>query len=62
MRFKAALSANLTPKEVEEAVLKLDKTIEILNGAIPKKIIVVPKKIVNFIFSSLNFAYLSFIR
>ncbi|AJW63775.1 Leucine--tRNA ligase [Elizabethkingia miricola] len=49
MRFKAALSANLTPKEVEEAVLKLDKTIEILNGAIPKKIIVVPKKIVNFV-------------
>ncbi|MCL1667857.1 leucine--tRNA ligase [Elizabethkingia ursingii] len=49
MRFKASLSANLTPKEVEEAVLKLDKTIEILNGAIPKKIIVVPKKIVNFV-------------
>ncbi|MDX8566987.1 leucine--tRNA ligase [Elizabethkingia sp. HX XZB] len=49
MRFKAALSANLTPKEVEEAVLKLDKTIEILNGEIPKKIIVVPKKIVNFV-------------
>lgn len=49
MRFKAALSANLTPKEVEEAVLKLDKTIEILNGAIPKKIIIVPKKIVNFV-------------
>lgn len=49
MRFKAALSASLTPKEVEEAVLKLDKTIEILNGAIPKKIIVVPKKIVNFV-------------
>ncbi|MCT3646193.1 leucine--tRNA ligase [Elizabethkingia anophelis] len=49
MRFKAALSASLTPKEVEEEVLKHEKTIEILNGAVPKKVIVVPKKIVNFV-------------
>ncbi|MDE5527674.1 leucine--tRNA ligase [Elizabethkingia meningoseptica] len=49
MRFKVALPANLSPKEVEESVLKLEKTIEILNGVIPKKIIVVPKKIVNFV-------------
>ncbi len=38
MRFKAALSASLTPKRSRRRSLKnMKKTIEILNGAVPKK-------------------------
>ena len=49
MRFKISLGAGLSPKEVEDAVLAHDKTKEILAGNLPKKVIVVPKKIVNFV-------------
>lgn len=49
MKFKLPLAADLEIKEIEEAVLADDRTIQQLNGNNPKKIIVVPKKIINIV-------------
>ncbi|MCY0970336.1 leucine--tRNA ligase [Chryseobacterium wangxinyae] len=49
MKFKISLSAQLSAQEVEVLVLQNDKMKEILDGNVPKKIIVVPKKIVNIV-------------
>ena len=49
MRFKMSLSADLSPKEVEEAVLSSDSAKKYLEGNAPKKVIVVPKRIVNIV-------------
>ncbi len=49
MRFKIDLPISLTPEEVKEKVLAHDKTPGYLNGQEPKKIIVVPKRIVNIV-------------
>jgi len=49
MKFKISLPATLSPKEVEDSVLQDDKMGQILEGKTPKKIIVVPKKIVNIV-------------
>ena len=46
-RFMLELSLNLSPKEVEDAVLQHPDTQKWLDGKPPKKVIVVPKKIVN---------------
>jgi leucyl-tRNA synthetase len=49
MKFKISLSAQLSPKEVEEVVLKDEKMMQILEGKTPTKIIVVPHRIVNIV-------------
>ena len=49
MRFKLSLSAELSKEEIEEIVMKDEKVIQQLNEAKPKKIIVVPKKIINIV-------------
>jgi leucyl-tRNA synthetase len=49
MRFKIALSAEMTKDEVEAEVMKHEKTTHYLDGKSPKKIIVVPKRIVNIV-------------
>ncbi|MEY4604128.1 MAG: hypothetical protein RIT43_1420, partial [Bacteroidota bacterium] len=49
MRFKAELSLELNAKEVEEAVLSREDTQKWLEGKAPKKVIVVPGKIVNIV-------------
>jgi len=49
MRFKMSLSADLSPKEVEEAVLSSESAAKYLEGKAPKKVIVVPKRIVNIV-------------
>ena len=49
MRFKLSLSAELSKEEIEEIVMKDEKVILQLDGAKPKKIIVVPKKIINIV-------------
>ena len=49
MRFKLSLSAELSREEIEEIVMKDEKVIQQLDGAKPKKIIVVPKKIINIV-------------
>jgi leucyl-tRNA synthetase len=49
MRFTAELSATLNAKEVEELVLAMPETQKWLEGQSPKKVIVVPGKIVNIV-------------
>jgi leucyl-tRNA synthetase len=49
MRFKAELSLTLSPHEVEEAVLNSEEAAKYLEGKTPKKVIVVPGKIVNIV-------------
>jgi len=50
VRFKIEVPSSAEPKEVEEAVLRHEKTSNYLEGKTPKKIIVVPKRIVNIVF------------
>jgi len=49
MRFKVYLSLELNPKQVEEHVLGLEEAGKWLEGKTPKKVIVVPGKIVNIV-------------
>jgi leucyl-tRNA synthetase len=49
MRFTLELSLELTREEIEKAVLSHEKTHAQLNGKVPKKVIVVPGKIVNIV-------------
>ncbi len=49
MRFKLSLPADLTIPDIQEVVLADNRTIEQLQGNIPKKVIIVPKKIINIV-------------
>jgi len=49
MRFKITLPAEMGKTEVEAEVMKHEKTTHYLEGKIPKKVIVVPKRIVNIV-------------
>lgn len=49
MRFKLSLSAQLSPAQVEDLVINDPKMQQILEGKTPKKIIVVPHRIVNIV-------------
>ncbi|WP_418500747.1 leucine--tRNA ligase [Flagellimonas sp.] len=49
MRFKLEFSTDMDSKAIEEAVLAHEKTQEQLQGRAPKKVIVVPGKIVNIV-------------
>jgi len=49
MRFTLELPLDLSKEEIEKAVLENEKTQEQLQGRIPKKIIIVPGKIVNIV-------------
>ena len=49
MRFKIELPLDLNSKQIEEIILKDERTIAQLNGATPKKIIIVPGKIINLV-------------
>lgn len=49
MRFKLALPANLTAGEIEEVVMKDIRVSDQLAGNSPKKVIIVPKKIINIV-------------
>jgi leucyl-tRNA synthetase len=46
-RFTISLSLQLKNDEIQNEVLLADKMKELLNGASPKKVIVIPGKIVN---------------
>lgn len=50
MRFKLQFSAEESKENIEKTVLSNDKTIHYLDGNIPKKVIIVPKKIINIVF------------
>ncbi len=47
MRFKVNLSLSMSPKEIEDHVLSLEDSQKWLEGKVPKKVIIVPGKIVN---------------
>ncbi|MEA1877170.1 MAG: leucine--tRNA ligase [Bacteroidota bacterium] len=47
MRFKLELPADMSPKEIEEIVIKHELAQKWLDGKSPKKVIVVPKRIIN---------------
>ena len=49
VKFTLELAATLTPQEVEAIVRANEQTIKFLDGKEPKKVIVVPKKIVNMV-------------
>ncbi len=49
MRFKVNLSAQLDAKGVEEHVMNLEETQKWLEGKAPKKVIIVPGKIINIV-------------
>ncbi|WP_419869716.1 leucine--tRNA ligase [Chryseobacterium sp. CT-SW4] len=49
MKFKLALSAELSAKEIEDLVISNPKMQQVLEGKTPKKIIVVPHRIVNIV-------------
>ena len=49
MRFSMELSLDLKKDEIERLVLEHEKTISQLKGEIPKKVIVVPGKIINIV-------------
>ena len=49
MRFTLELSLDLSKEEIEKTVLEHEKTIAQLEGRTPKKIIIVPGKIVNIV-------------
>ena len=49
MRFTLELSLDLSKEEIEKAVLENEKTIAQLEGKAPKKVIIVPGKIVNIV-------------
>lgn len=49
MRFKKTYPADMLPKDIEMAIMQEESVLEQLKGASPKKIIVVPKKIINIV-------------
>ena len=49
MRFTRELSLDLTPKEIEEIILADEQTQKHLQGRTPKKVIIVPGKIINIV-------------
>ncbi|MCX7861746.1 MAG: leucine--tRNA ligase [Bacteroidales bacterium] len=49
MRFQIELPMNATPEELQQAVLKDDRTSKWLEGKQPKKIVAIPGKIINIV-------------
>ena len=50
MRFKISLPSNLTAPQIEEIIMKDDRTLKQLEGKSVKKSIIIPKKIINIVF------------
>jgi leucyl-tRNA synthetase len=49
MRFKVSLPADMSKDDIETYILKHEKTIHYIAGLHPKRIIIVPKKIINIV-------------
>ncbi|WP_395076012.1 leucine--tRNA ligase [Flavobacterium sp.] len=49
MRFTINLPLDLTPVQIEEIIMKDERTIKQLDGNMPKKIIIVPGKVINLV-------------
>jgi len=50
MRYKIPLDVDISKEEIEKQVMEHEKTAYYLSGKLPKKVIIVPKKIVNIVF------------
>ncbi len=49
MRFTINLPLDLTPAQIEEIIMKDERTIKQLDGKAPKKVIIVPGKVINLV-------------
>ena len=49
MRFKVSLPVEMGKDEIEDYIMKHEKTLHYLDSSKPKRIIVVPKKIINIV-------------
>ncbi len=49
MRFTINLPLDLTPTQIEQIIMKDERTIKQLDGAVPKKVIIVPGKVINLV-------------
>ena len=49
MRFTLDLASGLSKQEIEQMVMSQEQTLKYLDGKVPKRVIVVPKKIVNIV-------------
>ena len=49
MRFTIGLPLDLTAAQIEEIIMKDERTIKQLDGKIPNKVIIVPGKIINLV-------------
>ena len=49
MRFTLKLSLELSIEQIKEEVMNEEQTLSQLSGSLPKKIIVVPGKIINIV-------------
>ena len=49
LKFKKELALNLSPAEIEQAVLADEQTLKHLAGNTPKKVVIVPGKIINIV-------------
>ena len=49
-RFNISLPMDMSKEDIEKEVMRHEKTVHYLEGANPKKVIVVPKRIVNIVF------------
>ena len=49
MRFKVSLPAEMNKEDIETFILKQEKTIHYLESRKPKRIIIVPQKIINIV-------------
>ena len=50
MRFKISLSSNLTAPQIEEIIMRDERTLKQLEGKSVKRSIIIPKKIINIVF------------
>ena len=49
MKFTINLPLDLTPAQIEEIIMKDDRTVKQLDGNVPKKVIIVPGKVINLV-------------
>jgi leucyl-tRNA synthetase len=49
MRFTIELSLDLTIPEIQEIIMKDERTLKQLDGKIPNKVIIVPGKVINLV-------------
>jgi leucyl-tRNA synthetase len=49
MRFTIELSLDLSKEQIEEIIMKDERTLKQLDGKIPNKIIIVPGKVINLV-------------